>query len=186
LDLSPLGSYKAIIRRRTTDLLGGSAWICKEVVPFIENEHNKNEVKLSHELFDKLKKIDEEMLETPSNRYQEMERLSAYLNMRARREAPEIFIYENMMKKNDHHYLINFSYRGQGVEAPGSRRIEQFTIDLNYNPKTGLIRSWGYEISSPTNQHKWEVCPSEWDEHFAPSQSKEEICNAIMSAFSTY
>jgi hypothetical protein len=57
---------------------------------------------------------------------------------------------------------------------------------MSYNPKTGLIRSYGHDVQSKTKGHSWTPQPSEWDEYFSPAQSIKEITDCICAALSTY
>jgi hypothetical protein len=186
--ISPLGSFKSIIRRQINDLQGQTVWICKEIVPFIETDNDTVEVEIAWAglLYDKVKIIDEQMIEMPSRDYKGLERLAVSLAGKVSSNAPRIFIYEGLKRINDQNYIIYMSLRGQGVEAPGARRVEEFTINLNYKPEVGLIRCWGNDVSSKTRGHTWEIQPSEFDELFSPAQNRVEIERAIMNALSTY
>lgn len=82
--------------------------------------------------------------------------------------------------------MIFMTLRGAGVEAPTASRVEQFNINLQFDEQKGLIRCWGYDIASPTKQHKWLPQPSEWDEYFAPTQSLQEIENVIINSLLVY
>jgi hypothetical protein len=59
--------------------------------------------------------------------------------------------------------------------------LEQFYIDMSYNQKTGMIRSMGVGVQSPTRQHTWTIQPSEWDEYFSNTQPEEEIIERFKS-----
>ena len=107
----------------------------------------------------------------------------------ARRKGtiPEIFVFRGVrMVDKGRHYNIHFELSGQGVEAPGSSRVEQFSIEMAYDKNSGMIRSFGHDIQSPTRGHLWYPQPSEWDEKFSPYQDDGEIVSAICAALSTY
>jgi hypothetical protein len=57
---------------------------------------------------------------------------------------------------------------------------------MSYNPKSGMIRSFGNDIQSPAKGHRWYPQPSEWDEYFSSGQSESEISECIAAALSTY
>ena len=100
---------------------------------------------------------------------------------------PEIMVFGGVKAvERGSHYNIHFGCRGHGVEARGGMRMEQFSIDMSYDRGSGMVRSYGYPIQSPTRQHLWQVQPSEWDELFSPSQDPEEVVSAISAAFSTF
>lgn len=189
--VSPLGSFKNITRKLQTDLEGNKVWVCKKIMPYKEILHSDRQ--LDEELAEKILKDTEEIykeeINAPSKEYENLERLVLKISNIARRKGtiPKIFIYRGIkqIKKNEN-YLIYFECKGHGVESPGNARLEQFIIDMSYNPSTGMIRSFGYNVESPTSGHLWYPEPSEWDEHFSSSQKEEEIAECIGSALSTY
>lgn len=186
IDVSPLGSYKIIVRKLIPDLEGVNRWVCKKIVPFDENEHNQDELNIALKLYEDLQKIDQELLDAPNHEYKLLERLTFKLADKVRQNLPTVMVFGGIKKMNENYYIIYNEYRGQGVEAPGSSRCENFHIHLNFNPSSGLIRCWGNEIQSPTSQHRWISQPSEWDEVFTPSQPIQEIVEAVIAALSTY
>jgi hypothetical protein len=191
--VSPLGSYKATIRKRQMDLEGNTIWICKKIIPLNDMSFpdqpvakpNKSESVISNEIYENLLKIDKELINASSHDF-ELEDLVVEVAQKVKIYAPQIFVFNGCRKLDENNYIIYLGYRGQGVEAPGSRRVEQFDINMNFNSKKGIIRTWGCEISSPTKGHKWESRPAEWNEVFATSQSKEEISESIINALMTY
>lgn len=187
VDFSPLGSYKMMFRKLIEDLEGNPIWICKHVLPLTEDDNQLSEAEITDVAENILKEMDSQGLDSPSHDYEGLQNLAVSLAGDVRRYAPaEYFIFEGIKKLSDSHFLIHLGYRGQGVEAPGSKRCEQFNINLHYNKSKGLIRSWACEVTSPTNQHRWELTPSEWDECFCPSQPPEEIVLAIINCLKTY
>lgn len=186
VEMSPLGSYKATVRRRIIDLMGEATWICKKVIPFKEDLHAKNEAILAHDVHEYLKKIDEAGVEAPMPQYDELEKLARAIAANSRHRGPEVLIFEGIKKLDHNNYLIFYGYRGHGVEAPGAHRGEQFNINVQFDPFRGLLRSWGCEVLSPTRVHRWELQPSEWDEYFSPAQPLSEIVDNIMNVFSAY
>lgn len=189
--ISPLGSFKSVVRRLQDNLLGERVWVCKKIMPYrdlvsadLSDEHGMADV-----MFEAIEECRKGEMEPPSKDYSELEKLTLKIAGDARKESikPEIMVFRGVrMVEKDRHYNIHFECRGHGVEAPGSMRLEQFSIDMSYDPRTGMIRSFGYGIQSPTRQHLWQVQPSEWDELFSPHQNEEEIVSCVCSAFSTY
>lgn len=185
VEVSPLGSAKIITRRLTVNLLGERVWVCKKIIPF-RDEHKNNELELAHNVSESLMLIDKELLDTPKAEFPDFHKLVALTNQGCRKYAPDIFVYEGLRKITDNHFIIHMGYRGQGVEAPGHRRCEEFNIDIHHDQQTGMIRSFGYEVSSPVGGHRWDVNPSEWNEQFAPSQPIDEIVQQIVAALTSY
>lgn len=187
IDISPLGSYKIIARRKIKDLQGENTWVCKKIIPLDENEHNDNEIPLAHNIYEHLEKISEENLDSPARSYPEFEKLVHTMRNSVTRDYPSYCMFPVFTKKmNEDYFKYVFEFRGHGVEAPTRARAEQFNIDLFWDRKRGLIRCWGYDIDSSVGQHSWKPQPSEWDEYFAPTQPLEEIVEAVSAAFMTY
>lgn len=187
IDISPLGSYKIITRRHIKDLQGETAWICKAVFPLVETEHNVNEIKIAHTIYEQVKKLSGKMVDGPNKMCEDFERLAWKMWAAVRKNHPSYCMFPvSLRKQNENLYKIIFEFRGHGVEAPTRGRVEQFDIDLYWDQKRGLIRCFGYDIISSVGQHDWKVQPSEWDELFSPSQPHEEIIEAVVAAFLTY
>lgn len=187
--ISPLGSFKNIIRKLQIDLEGNQVWVCKKVIPYRELLHVSKQFDedLAIELFEIIEETNKQDIESFSKDYNNLERLTIKTSNKIQANLPKLLIFRGIkeIRKNEN-YLIFFEYRGHGAEAPGSARVEQFVIEMNYNSKNGVIRSMGYEVQSPMKGHRWIPQPSEWDEYFSTSQSEEEISKCISSALGTY
>jgi hypothetical protein len=191
MTISPLGSYKSIVRRLQVDLEGNQVWTCKRMflykdMVFADRQFDDN---LANFIFEHIEEIHKEDLEAPSHDYTGLRKLVVNTAKLAQRKdvIPELFIFRGIKEiEKDRNYLIFFELRGQGVEAPGRARVEQFAITMSYNPRTGMIRSFGNDIQSPTRGHRWVPQPSEWDEYFSSGQSESEISECITAALSTY
>lgn len=189
--ISPLGSFKSIVRRLQVNLKGENVWVCKKIIPYKDIMHSniRFDEAFAMDLFEQIEKISHGEIEAPVSGYGGLESLTLKVANRCimKDVMPEIFVFRGVraIKKNEN-YVIFFEPRGQGVEAPGSARVEQFMIDMSYDGKTGMVRSFGHDVQSPTKGHVWCPQPSEWDEYFSPTQDKNEIADAISSAFGTY
>jgi hypothetical protein len=189
--VSPFGSYKSIIRRLQPDLEGKSVWACKKILPYKEilDANRKVDEHLANVILKHIEAVSTHSVEAPSHEYDGLVRLVNRMSRVAQRRdvIPEIMIYKGSRElKRNEHYIIVFEVRGHGVEAPGSARVEQFHIEMCYDPKTGMIRSFGHDIQSPTKGHVWYPQPSEWDEKFSSGQDEDEIVDCISAALSTY
>lgn len=189
--ISPLGSFKSIVRKLQTNLKGENVWVCKKIIPYKDIMHSnvRFDEAFAMDLFEQIEKISKGGMEAPVYDYNGLESLVLKIANRCVRKdvMPEIFVFRGVraIKKNEN-YVIFFEPRGQGVEAPGSARVEQFMIDMSYDGKTGMVRSFGHDVQSPTRGHVWYPQPSEWDEYFSPAQSPTEISEAIAAALGTY
>ena len=191
MNITPLGSYKSIIRKLQYDLEGTPQWICKKIIPYKElsNTNDIFDEVVADEVFEKIEEIYKKEEKHPSENYSNLANLTVKVANECNKKTniPEIFVFTGFkeVKKNEN-YLILYECKGHGVEAPGSMRLEEFIIDMSYNKKTGIIRSLGYTVQSPTRQHLWQIQPSEWDENFLNSQNDNEICHSIAAALSTF
>lgn len=186
LDISPLGSLKIITRRITNDLEGNKTWVCKDIMPLPDGHYDGEETALAIDVFKKVNEINKSPNDSPKREY-DLEHLAAKLGGAIKMERPvKIMVFNKIHRLNENHYIISMNVNGHGVEAPGSSRLEQFHIHLFFDKDRGLIRSFGTGIESPTKGHLWSPQPSEFDEHFAPTQKNEEIISAIVNALSTY
>ena len=191
--ISPLGSYKVTIKKRQMDLEGNTVWICKKVIPLNAmsfpdqpvSKPKKTESVLAGEIFENLKKIDKEFVNASKHEF-DLEDLVVEVAQKVKIYAPQLFIFNGCRKIDENNYIVYLGVRGQGVERRTARRVEQFDINISFNPKKGTIRAWGCDISSPTKGHKWESRPAEWNEIFATSQTKQEISESIINSLMTY
>lgn len=187
LDISPLGSFKACVRRMITDLQGENRWICKRVVQLNEKDYTRTNLLDADSIYKEISDVSKGMIDSPTKDYQDFGALARKLFTQTRLQFPSYCMFAPKIKQlTEDYYKIYFGFKGHGVEAPTASRAEQFDIDLFYDKDKGLIRCWGYDIDSPTNQHKWAVQPAEWDEWFAPTQPIEEIIQAVIHNLMTY
>lgn len=172
-------SLAVMLERQGTDLIGIPRWITKKVLQINKEGVGGDENAISMELLDELEKIDVDPLDSAKNNYNELENLVGTMADVLRRTAKNIFIFEGVRKISDHNYIIRMSVRGQGVEAPDQRRVEENQTRIMYDPETGLIRMNNYNIESPLYGHKWQIMPSDNDWYFCPTQSREEITETL-------
>lgn len=188
VSFSPFGSFKAVIHRKTVDLQGNPAWICKECISLVDLK--ESEQSLTQILFDAVEKVDKMPLDTATDNFVEFENLILRVASRVKRECPAVFLYEGVKKMNESNYLIYFSARGAGTGRLGhagrDTRLEEFIIDLSYNKKRGLIKCFGHDVTSPIRAHEWNARPSEWEEYFCPTQESDVIVGNIATFLSTY
>lgn len=189
VEFSPLGSYKAFVRRKIKDLKGENTWICKHIWPLQnESKHMDKEVPVAHEMYEHLEKLSMTLIDSPKKDFPEFDRLANKLISAVRMNYPSYCMFPAGMKKvNEDYYKVYFEFRGHGQQSPKDHgRVEQFDIDLFWDRKKGLIRCWGYNIESAKSQHSWIIQPSEFDEWFAPSQEPEEIIECVKKIFMGY
>ena len=189
--ISPLGSFKSIMRKLHANLLGEEVWVCKRVIPYKDIMHSdvSFDESFAQGLFEEIERVNREEMTPPDSNYSGLESLTVKVYNEARKKGilPKLFIPMGIkqIKKNEN-YIVYFECKGHGVETPGSGRLEVFMIDMSYDPKTGMIRSIGHDVQSKTKGHVWYPQPAEWDEYFSPNQSEKEIVSSIAKALKTY
>lgn len=191
--ISPLGSWKATIFKRQLDLEGQTIWVTKKVMPLNDMSFPdspvakpvKSESGIANEIYENLLKIDKEFVNASEHEFN-MEDLVVEVAQKTKIYAPQLFIFNGCRKINENQYIIYLGLRGQGVQRRMQRRVEQFDINLAFEPKKGTIRAWGCDISSPLKGHKWESRPAEWNDIFATSQSTAEISESIINSLMSY
>jgi len=191
IKLSPIGSFKIFIRKLQPNLEGTNIWVCKKILEFKELVKSNDSIceQIASSIFDLIEEIESQSINAVNPEYKGLEGLTRKLaaNVSRRDIMPSLFIYKGVYPaKEQNNWLVVFECRGHGVEAPEGNRLEQFNIDMSYNPKTGMIRSFGQNIESPVKGHRWYPQPSEWDEYFSSGQSEKEIIEAISVAFKTF
>jgi hypothetical protein len=189
MEVSPLGSFKGIIRRLTNDAQGTPVWVCKKVLPFYDylNADISFDTELAKDVFEQIKNTDQSELESAKTDFDQLEDLAIKIAEASQLNIPKLFIYKGIREvKENSHYIIFFEVRGQGVEAPGSARVEQHHIHVSYDNNKGLIKIINNDIQSRIQVREWIPQPSEFEEYFCPTQSFEEIAECVAAALSTY
>jgi hypothetical protein len=191
VSISPLGSFKIIVRKYITDGHGKISPICIDVIPLINDFNHKgdndpSELILADDIYKRLVKMDSQPLEKFNYGYDKLEDLVVNMAKRCQNQIPIWMKYGGVIKIEDNCYAIWFQYKGYGNGAPNSQKNEKFMIYLQYKPEKGLIHSWGCEINSPAKQREFLSTPSEWDELFSPDQDKNQIVDNLMKIFMTY
>lgn len=187
MEVTPLGSYRIVIRKMIKDLVGENVWITKNVIDIDDDNLDYKETDYASDCIEKLNLIHAQNLDRPVNEYSEFDTLCWKLWNKCKAVFPSYIMFPVGMKKMDeNYYKLVFEFKGHGVEAPTRSRAEQFDIDVYFNKKTGIIKIWGYDIDSDTRQHDWKVQVSDFNEWFAPSQPIEEIISAVHNSLMTY
>ena len=189
MEVSPMGSFKGIIRRLTNDAQGSPVWVCKKVLPFYDylNADISFDDELAKDVFEQIKITDQTETDSPKKDFEDLESLTIKITEGCQHNMPKIFIYKGIKQiKEQTHYIIFFEIRGHGVEAPDSTRVEQHHIHVSYDKNKGLIKVINNDIQSPTRGHKWIPAPSEFEEYFCPTQPFQEIAECVAAALSTY
>jgi hypothetical protein len=179
--------YLTFVDRLGTDLEGNRLWYTKQLFQINRGGYGGYERIVAQEMFERLEEVYDKEPDSPSAEYKGLKALVMSMTDKLRKTCRPIFMLDKIVEHSQNRYMICFSVRGQGVEAPGHQRVEQLTVDMNYYPEKGYIRGLVYSIESPTGgAHEWAITPSSVDLNFLPSQHSDEIVEPIAMVLRYY
>jgi len=190
LEISPYGSLRATIKRLTTDSEGESVWVTKYVHLLPDDDEKINELDFAFKIFEKLKNI--EKLEIDSNTKKiDFEKLVIKIAENIKLKKPcQWMIFNRVKKIKDNYYIIMMNMTGNGLESSSgsgpSNKIEQYHVNIVFNDKSGVIRSFGSAIESSKKSAQWQSGVPDWDENFITSQKSEEIISCITNSLKSF
>lgn len=167
---------------------GDPTWATKKLFLINRTGFGGYEESVAEQLLDQIKYVHEGEHDSPKKiSEKEMARLVSRLASKMRVTARDIFIFEGIRRVNDFDYIIRFSVRGQGIEAPDQRRVEENQTRFFYMPEQGIYRLINYNIESPVGgAHEWTIMPNDTDVKFFPTQSHDEIAEVIATTMRWY
>lgn len=175
-----------VIERYVTDLSGLGRWITKKVYQLNHKQMGGTEDAVAHEILQEAERIYRQQPDSPKKEYKEFENLVISTAAMIRRTAHDIFLFGGVRRINENNYIIRLNLRGQGVQRKGQKRVEENHTQMTFDPETGMIRITNYSIESRLRQHEWQVTPTDVDWYFTPTQSKDEISQAIATTLHWY
>ena len=167
------------IDRRGYDLQGVSRWITKKIYQVDQTGIGDQEEKIAQELFEVIKRLDEQPVDSAQHEFKDIENLVINMAGKIKRTAHDVFVYEGVKKVEDNDYVIRLSVRGQGQVSRDNWTVKENQTHIVFDPKTGLIRIMNYDVGTKSEGRSWMIRPSEIDLYFCPTQSREEISEAI-------
>ena len=184
LEISPTLALE--VAKMGVDLQGNKVWLTKKYYQINRDGYGGFEENVADEVFNLIKYVDNQPLESPKSQYPELENLVVGMANKFRRVAHDIFIFEGVTKINDTNYIIKLGVRGHGIQAPDQQRVEENLTDISFDPQSGKIRVLNTNVESSLGGHKWEIMPSDNDFYFFPSQSRDEIIEAMSVGMKWY
>jgi hypothetical protein len=185
----PYGSFRLLIKQKISDLQGVPTWILKQTMPICDFKDLGLESMIADNLYKSLVEINKQQVSSCDKNYN-LEELAKKLWAGLKINHPSYIMFPySFRKQNENLYKFVFEMKGHGIGTPSQNstgRTEQFNIDLYWDENKGLIRCWGYDISSNINKHMWNVGLSEWDEYFSPHDKLENIVINICANFMQY
>lgn len=174
------------MNRLGTDLGGEPRWYTKKYYQINRHGYGGFEEVVTQELFDRLVEVQKQPIDSPVRDYKGLKSLLIAMVERLRKDARPIFLFDKVTKMDEYRYLIAFNLRGQGVQAPGQKRVEKNVTDLSYDPEAGTIRVMNYNYESPLGEHKWEVSGPDLDLIYFPTQPRDEIIGPVATSLRFY
>jgi hypothetical protein len=176
-----------LIERQGPDLEGNPLWFTQKVYQINRAGFGGYEEHVLQDILTELKRIDEQPLPSAQNEYETLENLVTSIANAYKRTAKAIFLHEGVRKVDENNYIIRLGMRGQGVEHQDQRRVLENQTHINFTPNTGVIRIFNYNLESPTgNAPHWRIMPKDIDFKFAPTQSRDDIIEALATFIHWY
>lgn len=185
LEVAPRMAFH--VKKLGFDVNGHSRWISKKMFQLNRTGAGGYEDSVANEIYEVLLQVAKTPLESAKKDFDHLDRLVEDIATKMRRVAKPMFIYEGIRKLSDENYIIKFSVRGQGVEAPHHQRIEEVLTQITYDKDAGTIRVTNYKVASDVGgPRSWKIKPSDLDLFFFPSQDRDEISETIAVHFKYY
>ena len=167
------------IERISVDLEGIPQWITKKIYQVDQTGIGGKEDTIIQEVFDEVKILDEKPMDSAKREFKEIENLVGNMAGKIRRTAKDVFVYEGVRKLEENDYVIRLSVRGHGQLSREGWVVKENQTHVVFDQKKGLIRVVNYDVANQREGRNWVIRPSEVDVYFCPTQSREEISEAI-------
>jgi hypothetical protein len=182
------------IQRLHHDLEGKEVWVMKKY--FFIDDYNfagKEDV-VALEIFDQIKRINDEQLESPAPKVK-LEELVQSLSSRMNALESSTLLPNHFIKKaSSNEFNLSYYLRGGGRGGFGGastvKNVMEVVVNLSQQPKTGMIKAMVTVVSNIASGSRgggtWVLMPSDFEEFFMPTQGKKEIVESIITALKTY
>lgn len=167
------------------DLEGRLVWSTKKIFQIDKSGKGGTELALAQEITEQLEQIDRMTIDSAKKDF-DIENLIFKLSSKLKRTITEIFFYEGILKVDEGDYIIRFGCRGHGVLDQDQKRVEENQTRVIFRKDKGIIEIWNYNIESPLKQRSWEIQQNDTNVFFFPTQSVDEICEAMATALHWY
>ncbi len=180
------------IERLTDDLLGAPTWILKRVFKPKLQEYAGREEEVAKEVFVEVEKVYNEAIDSTAEDHKNFLTFVKRLSDRVKAAAPLIYDYQDTKEVNKDYYIVYFNIRSAGIgklltkgHRSGSLSPE-ITIDINFNRERGLIHIIMATVSFGGEGQGWVVDIPYLDAWYAPSQTRDEIIDTIITSIKFY
>lgn len=185
---NPLGGLRSTIRKKVKDLNGKETWICEKVIRIWDYE---NPDKIIDDIITNVRNIDKQNIPSPAKEYKHLQTLSIQIASKINRHpgytGKSIFMYHGIkMIHPDTEYIIMYDITGMGRQAQGQEKIYQYQIFVKFDKNKGFIKISGNELGDKIGESNWKYNPSEFNEYFSVSKSKNSIANNVANLIRSY
>jgi hypothetical protein len=178
------------IQRLHHDLEGNSVWILKKYFFIDDVNFSGKEDVVASEIFDQVKKINDEQLEAPKRNIKVSELVEALSSKLSTIESTVLVPGHQVKKVSDDEFVLFYYLRGGGASAylgsRNARNVMEVVVNVSNDKKTGLIKSIVSVVNSQDEGASWQLQPADFNELFMPTQGKREIVESIITALKTY
>lgn len=178
--------YTFFIKKLIPDLTGELRWITKKAFQLNRNGMGGYEEWVAAELFDYVTECMKSPVDSPTNEYKNLHRLTERIVDSIRKAAQLKFIYRGVKQISEKEYNIVFEIGNQGVQARDQNRVEQNITSISYDESCGTIKVMNYNIISKVGAREWKVNHPDLSLFFLPSQDMSEICECLAVHFKYY
>lgn len=179
--------YTFKVQRLNYDLGGTPRWATKKMFQLNRRGIAGFEDMIANEIYEHIQRVDKNPLDAPNREFKETDRLAWYFADVLRKSAKPLFLWKGIKKLDEHLYQIIFEARAAGVGDTDHRRIENNVTQVAYDETDGIIRVTNYNIeSSVGGSRSWTIDPIDLDLYFFPTQTKEEMGDALAVFFKYY
>jgi hypothetical protein len=182
------------IQKLHHDLEGNQIWVMKKYF-FIDNYNyaGKEDV-VALEVFDQIKNINEEQLESPSPKVRLEELVQALSNKMNTLESNSLLPTHTVKRIAENEWNLFYYLRGGGASgfsgSGNTKNIMEVVVNLSQKRNSGTIKAMVTVVTNLSSGSRgggtWVLMPSDFEEFFMPTQGKKEIVESIMTALKTY
>lgn len=175
------------IQKLHHDREGNNTWVLKKYFFVNDRDFAGQEDVVADEVFEQVKLVANEQLDAVMESGEfKFENIVWSLAAKMRQEDNETIDFQGVKKLNENEYDLLFYLRGGGTGTmygpKGQRPALALIVKMAYSENTGLIKAIAELVQGIDDTSSWAIQPAEFEEHFLPTQSKNEIIAAITTA----
>lgn len=175
------------IQKLHHDLEGNDVWIMKKFFFVNDRDFAGKEDVVADEIFEQVKMVAEGKLESVMESGEfKFDNIVWSLASKMRQSNYDFIDFEGVKKLNENEYdlyfWINGGGQGQMFGPRGQRPALALIVKMAYSENTGLIKAIAEMVQGVDDTTNWTIQPAEFEEHYMPTQPKNEIIDSVISA----